>query len=160
MTLTRRRFPRPRSILRTSLGALALTMLVSQARATDVEVMLDHAMVLKTPDRAQSLVLGNPAIADVTPQKNGTFVLTGKSFGMTNLIAVDGAGLPIVELKIVVRPTAGQGRITVLKGVEQETYVCNPTCNPAITLGDGDRFFTRAGNQAQARNGFAGAGPK
>jgi hypothetical protein len=39
--------------------------------------------------RAAQAVVGNPIIADVSLQRNGVVVLTGKSFGSTNLIALD-----------------------------------------------------------------------
>ena len=55
-------------------------------------VMIDHARVVKLPERTQTVIVGNPIIADVTVQRNGIMVVTGKSYGVTNLIALDGAG--------------------------------------------------------------------
>ena len=52
-------------------------------------VMIDHARVVKLPERTQTVIVGNPSIADVTVQRNGIMVVTGKSYGVTNLIALE-----------------------------------------------------------------------
>ncbi|MFH7163151.1 pilus assembly protein N-terminal domain-containing protein, partial [Klebsiella pneumoniae] len=65
-----------------------------------VTVMVDNAKVMRLPERTQTVIVGNPIIADVTLQKNGVLVLTGKSFGATNLIALDAAGAMLAETTI------------------------------------------------------------
>ena len=58
------------------------------------------------PQGAATLIVGNPMIADVTMLKNNdTMVITGKGFGQTNLIAIDGAGSLIEEQQIRVLPS-------------------------------------------------------
>ncbi len=52
---------------------------------------MNQARLLKLPDGVATLVIGNPAIADATLQAGGLLVITGKSFGRTNLIALDSA---------------------------------------------------------------------
>ena len=66
-------------------------------------VMIDHARVVKLPERTQTVIVGNPIIADVTVQRNGIMVVTGKSYGVTNLIALDGAGALLSESLISVQ---------------------------------------------------------
>ena len=51
-----------------------------------VVVLVDQAKVVRLPEKAQTVIVGNPAIADVAVQRNGVMVVTGKSFGVTNLI--------------------------------------------------------------------------
>ncbi|WP_204349909.1 pilus assembly protein N-terminal domain-containing protein, partial [Serratia marcescens] len=68
--------------------------------ATVVTVFVDNAKIVRLPERTQTVVVGNPIIADVTLQKNGVLVLTGKSFGTTNLIALDGTGTMLAESTI------------------------------------------------------------
>ncbi len=62
-----------------------------------VIVKVDHAKVVRLPEKAQTVIVGNPAIADVAVQKNGVMIVTGKSFGVTNLIALDAAGTLLAE---------------------------------------------------------------
>ena len=38
-------------------------------------VMIDHARVVKLPERTQTVIVGNPIIADVTVQRNGIMVV-------------------------------------------------------------------------------------
>lgn len=68
-----------------------------ETRGEAVQVVVDHAKVLRLPDKAQTVIVGNPAIADVTVQRNGVMVITGKSYGVTNLIALDATGALLAE---------------------------------------------------------------
>jgi Flp pilus assembly secretin CpaC len=47
--------------------------------AEPVAVLIDHAKVLRLPERTQTVILGNPAVADVSVQKNGILVLTARA---------------------------------------------------------------------------------
>lgn len=65
-----------------------------------VSVYVDRAKVAKLPPGTTTLVIGNPAIADVTMLKaNSVMVITGKGYGETNLIALDAQG-EILDEKI------------------------------------------------------------
>src|SRR5579872_4650474 len=68
-----------------------------EARADELlTVTVDQARIVKVPAGTRTLVIGNPMIADVTLLKTGdTMVVTGKGFGETNFIALDGAGKPL-----------------------------------------------------------------
>ena len=62
-----------------------------------IVVMVDQARIVKIPASAQTLVIGNPQIADVTLQ-NGVMIVTGKGFGETNFIALDAVGNPVARI--------------------------------------------------------------
>jgi len=125
-----------------------------------VAVTVDHAKVIRLPERTQTVVVGNPMIADVTVQKNGILVVTGKSYGVTNLIALDGAGGLLAESLISVQG-ATEALVTVLRGkerdVERQTYTCTPTCHPTLQLGDDSKYFSEVQGQAGQRNTLATA---
>jgi hypothetical protein len=118
-----------------------------------ITVVLDRAQVLKLPPKAQTVIIGNPMIADVLVQKNGSMVVTGKSFGITNLIAQDATGAVIGESILKVEAPS-DGLIVVQRGMERESYSCTPRCQPAVSLGDSNGHFTAAGGQATTRNGL------
>lgn len=122
--------------------------------AETVAVMVDHAKVIRLPERAQTVIVGNPAIADVSVQKNGVMVVTGKSFGVTNLIALDAAGTLLAESLVRVG-AAADSVVTVQRGLERESYSCTPTCQPSVQLGDSQKYFGEAGGQVSARNALA-----
>lgn len=119
-----------------------------------VVVQIDHAKIVRLPEKVQTVVVGNPIIADVTVQKNGILVITGKSYGVTNLIALDNAGGMLVETNVRVQ-ASNNSMVTVHRGVERETYSCSPTCQPSLLLGDAQRYFSDVSGQATQRNSLA-----
>jgi len=119
-----------------------------------VIVMIDHAKVVRLPERAQTVIIGNPMIADLTIQKNGIVVVTGKSYGITNVIALDGGGTLLAESFISVQ-AATESVVVVQRGLERESYSCTPNCQPSILLGDSSKYFSEVGGQAGQRNGYA-----
>jgi hypothetical protein len=122
-------------------------------------VHLDQAKTLKLPDRTATLVVGNPLIADAVVQPSGIVVITAKSYGATNLIAVDRSGATLFNRQIqVVGPT--DAVVFVFRGIDRETYSCLPNCERRITLGDTPAYFTANLGQlgtfsAQAQGGSA-----
>jgi Flp pilus assembly secretin CpaC len=122
-----------------------------------VVVMVDHAKVVRLPEKAQTVIVGNPAIADVSVQKNGVMVVTGKSFGVTNLIALDSSGALLAESLVRVS-AASDSILTVQRGLERESYSCTPVCQPSAQLGDVQRYFGEVGAQAASRNSQATGG--
>ena len=105
-----------------------------------IDVVLDQARLIKLPERVTTLVIGNPMIADVSMQSNGLMVVTGKGYGVTNLIALDRNGATLMEKQVSVKgPYANT--VVVYRGMARETYSCAPFCEPRVTLGDAQPFF-------------------
>ncbi len=122
--------------------------LAANAQAGDqISVLLDRAQLFKMPESAKTLVIGNPIVADVSIIKNGLMVVTGKSYGLTNVIALDSQGRQISDTLIQVTAPKDE-MITVSRGLESETYHCAPTCNPTLMLGDDDKYFGKVSGQA------------
>ncbi len=119
-----------------------------------VAVVVDHARVIRLPQKTTTVIVGNPIIADVSIQKNGVLVVTGKSFGVTNLIALDSNGAMLAESHISVRaPT--ESVMMVQRGLERESYSCTPHCQPSVKLGDSAKYFGEVGGQTTQRNSLA-----
>ncbi|WP_158812650.1 pilus assembly protein N-terminal domain-containing protein [Methylocapsa sp. S129] len=130
----------------------AQTAASAAAAAAMLSVTIDEAKIARIPDGTVTLVIGNPIVADVTMLKgSGAMVVTGKGFGETNLIALDGQGNVLDEKTIRVVPTGSV--LIVQRGMERESYSCTPQCMPTVQLGDGKQF-TDASGQITARNGF------
>jgi hypothetical protein len=125
-----------------------------ESRPETVTVTVDHAKVMRLPEKAQTVIIGNPAIADVTVQRNGVMIVTGKSFGVTNLIALDAGGTLLAESLVRVG-AARDSILTVQRGLERESYSCTPICQPSAQLGDSKQHFDEVGGQANARNAAA-----
>ncbi|WP_375407904.1 pilus assembly protein N-terminal domain-containing protein [uncultured Methylobacterium sp.] len=142
-------------------GALALSASAG-ARAAEavppvIAVTVDNAKVMRLPEKTRTVIVGNPIIADVSLQKNGILILTGKSFGATNLIALDGAGEMLAESTISVQaPQASV--VMVQRGLDRESYSCTPNCQPSVQLGDSTKYFGEVSGQADARRSLATSG--
>jgi hypothetical protein len=121
-------------------AALAADPVAESTLREPITVNLDQAKLLKLPERTATLVIGNPLIADAAVQPGGVVVLTAKSYGMTNMVALDRNGATLVEYPIqVVGPS--DAVVVVFRGIERESYSCAPYCERRITLGDSTGFF-------------------
>jgi len=153
-----RRLPRPFRYLGYALTIVCVLgfALANVARADTMTVSLDQAQLLRLPNGVATIVIGNPLIADASLQPGGLLVITGKGYGSTNLLALDRSGRVVLDKQLVVgKPRAG-GVVVVQKGLDTETYSCNPECAPRATLGDTPGFFNAVTGQNAARAGQAG----
>jgi Flp pilus assembly secretin CpaC len=125
------------------------------AERVELNVMLDRAKVIKLPEATRTVIVGNPAIADVAIQKSGIVVVTGKSYGETNLIALDNGGNMLAESTLVVQ-ASNQATVTVQRGLERQSYSCTPSCMPSVRLGDDPTFYGSAKDQALQHSQFSG----
>ena len=107
---------------------LAVPAFVLPAKAgAGIEVTMNQAKIVKLTRPADTIVVGNPAIADASVQDAATIVLTGKGFGVTNLVVLDTDGSPIVDEQVtVVRQAASSVRI--YRRAEIQTMSCTPYC--------------------------------
>lgn len=135
-------------------GALLAAPLGAAAQVTSVTVVLDRAQVMPLPPTTATIIVGNPIIADVTMlRQTGQVILTGKGYGDTNLLFIDGRGALLGEAHLQVRqaPTT----MIVQRGPDRESYACHPRCEPTVALGDSSTFLQQAVKDVQLRNGLA-----
>jgi Flp pilus assembly secretin CpaC len=126
----------------------------TKAAAADIGVTLDQARLVKLPERVATIVIGNPLIADAAVQSGGLMVITGKGFGITNIIALDRSGAVLMEKTVeVVAPR--EELMVVYRGSVRETYSCSPVCEARIMPGDYDKFFDGIIGQTTNRSGMA-----
>lgn len=131
-------------VLALSTAALLAVVSIGQAVAAEsVDVSVNMARILKISSPASTVIVGNPGIADVTIQDAQTLILTGKSFGSTNLIVLDPVGNPIVDT-IVEVARGHDNLITVYQGQAKTSLACAPDCQPVIMLGDDTEYTASA----------------
>jgi len=118
-------------------GALCIT---APAVALDLIIEVDHARTVRLPESASAVIVGNPLVADVTPHDDSLFLITGKSFGSTNIIALDHDGRQIysAEIRVV---SSNRGRLTVHRGLARESYFCVVGCERIPVPGDSSAAF-------------------
>lgn len=127
-----------------AIASLALATL-APAMAQDnapIGVNMNMARVLRISAPAATVIVGNPSIADVTIQDPLTLILTGKSYGQTNLIVLDANGEPIADTLVEVMQMQA-GLMTVYQGQSRTTLSCAPVCQPTVTLGDDGAFTSQ-----------------
>ena len=127
--------------------ALALTVtapVASMAASNEpITVRASMARILRISAPAATVIIGNPGVADVTIQDPQTLVLTGKSYGETNLIVLDSSGNPIADTMVsVIQGTPDT--VTMYMGSARTTLSCLPVCQATITLGDDGGFSGNA----------------
>ena len=105
------------------------------AAGEPISVKVNMARILRINSPASTVIIGNPGVADVTIQDPQTLVLTGKSYGQTNLIVLDSVGNPIADTLIEV-VQAQADLVTIYQGPARTTLACAPTCQPTIMVGD------------------------
>ena len=144
-----------------AVGMLVGAMAGQPARATNAVIMatVDQARLVKIPTGTETLIIGNPTIADVTLLKqNNLMILTPKAFGETNFIALDKDGNPVAESMIQV--VSGSNAVVVQRGMARQSYSCAPRCQPTERLGDDDKYLSEVAGQAQAHSSrLAGSAP-
>lgn len=101
---------------------------LAQSRPLSVEV--DHVTRLNLSGSAASVIVGNPLIADVTVVDAHTLFVSGRSYGVTEVVVLDAAGRSIYQGEVVVSaPSAGQVR--VWRGATVTDMACSATCAPS-----------------------------
>lgn len=111
-------------------------------------VTIDRAKVMHISRPADTVIIGNPAIADATIQDKQTLIITGRSFGTTNLIVLDSDGQPIADEVLMVQ--ASDDRVvTIYKRAARETLSCTPDCAPALAIGDQNDSFDSVKKQIE-----------
>jgi hypothetical protein len=105
-----------------------------------VEVIIDQATLVRLDRPAAEIVVGNPSVADVSVQSGKMLVVTGKSFGETNLIVLDADGKVVASRRLIVQDPR-IGFVTVYRGDARETLHCAPNCTPPLVIGDTSDHF-------------------
>ncbi|MGC4064088.1 MAG: pilus assembly protein N-terminal domain-containing protein [Polyangiaceae bacterium] len=155
---TRRSLSSPISAALACTAALAaMAFQIPHVHADDLIVKYDQSQLLRLPRPATEIIIGNPTIADVSVQGGNLLVVTGKSFGITNIIALDADRNIIQDQRVLVQRDDVRV-VNLQKSNKRETYNCSPQCNPMITIGDDPAFFTNvAGNTERKLKASEGA---
>lgn len=123
-----------------SLAVIAAAVASNPVSAGDLIVRYDQSQLLRLPRPASEIIIGNPSIADVSLQGGNLLVVTGKTFGITNVIALDSDRNIIQDQRVIVE--RDEHRVVNLhKGATRFTYSCSPNCETNLTIGDDKAYF-------------------
>jgi Flp pilus assembly secretin CpaC len=110
------------------------------AGAAELVVNIDEASIHRLMSEAATIVVGNPAIADVSVQNGSMLLVMGKNPGHTNIIALDRKGAEIENVMVHVR-NAGTRRVTLHLGSSRLSYNCAPKCDRILAVSDAEAPF-------------------
>jgi Flp pilus assembly secretin CpaC len=123
------------------------------AAAEVIEVIVDRAKVFRIARPADVVIIGNPAIADATIQDSQTLIITGRSYGTTNLIVLDASGEAIAD-EVIAVGAQDDNVVTVYRRDSRESFSCSPSCSPMLAVGDSKAWFDAVNEQIQAQIGM------
>ncbi len=142
------------AMIAAGLVVAAALLLSGKARASDLVVAYDQSQLLRLPRPVASVIIGNPSIADVAIQGGNLLVVTGKTFGITNIIALDAERNIIQDQRIVVRRDEVR-TVNLTKGGLRQSYSCTPNCSPTLTIGDDTAYFDMISKHASTKTQFS-----
>ncbi|WP_455269257.1 pilus assembly protein N-terminal domain-containing protein [Rhizobium herbae] len=123
-------------LLTAALAILALFSSFSAPSAVAADEMLNvfmnQARVLKLDRPISKVIIGNSDVADATVADAKTIVLTGRSFGTTNLVIIDADGNAIVDERILVSIDEGN-TVRVFRQTVRSVLSCTPNCEEHAT---------------------------
>ncbi len=113
---------------------VALAVLIGGALPTFAQqeddllrVYVNHARVLRLDRPVSKVIIGNAKVADATVADPTTIVLTGRSFGTTNLVLLDKDGNAIADERVLVSTDDGN-TVRVFRQTIRTTLSCTPNC--------------------------------
>jgi hypothetical protein len=124
------------------------------AASNVVQVLVDQATLVRLDRAAAEIVVGNPSIADVSVQSGKVLVVTGKSFGETNLIIMDADGKVVANRQLIVQEPR-TGFVTMYRGSARQTLHCAPYCTPPLVIGDTPDIFGAISGQISTKQSIS-----
>ena len=124
------------------------------AASNVVQVLVDQATLVRLDRAAAEIVVGNPSIADVSVQSGKVLVVTGKSFGETNLIIMDADGKVVANRQLIVQEPR-TGFVTMYRGSARQTLHCAPYCTPPLVIGDTPDIFGAISSQISTKQSIS-----
>ena len=134
------------SILKTAISAGAALLVACAAQAGHITVEAGKAKAIKLNTNAESVIIGNPNIADVAVHDDKLLFVTGKSFGTTNLMIFDSKGNTIHSSDVVVTANTATW-VSVKRAGANFTYDCAPACRPTLSAGYDSGHYDNVGEQ-------------
>jgi len=116
-----------------AVAAVAVLAVPAAAAAQSrLSVEIDQAQRVQLTGPAGSVIVGNPQIADVTVVDSNTLYITGKGYGVTEVVAVDPIGRTVFQSQVVVTAGDGAGRVRLWRGPQATEMACAASCSPSV----------------------------
>ena len=109
-----------------------------ESAQSDMRINFDQTSVVKLDRPAKTILVGNPAIADAQMVDDKTVYVLGRTFGQTNIVALDATGAEVLNTRVTVG-VSNYATVTIYRGAQgQRTLACSPRCERTLTQGDSE----------------------
>jgi Pilus formation protein N terminal region len=137
-------------------AALAFSLALAPAAlaADPFQVKVDETVTLKLAAPANSVVIGNATVADVSVHDSRTLLITGKAFGATNLTVLDRGGNTIYSSELIVGGEPDNG-LTIVRSGDTYSYSCVEKCRATPMVGDEPGHFSSVMGTVNGKSGAA-----
>jgi len=123
-------------------------LLPAQAGPNEVQLALDEVHTLTFHSPVATVYVGNPSIADITMVDARHAFVQGKSYGRTNIVALNQAGGQVFGTSISVIGADHGDTVVLNRGAQRVTYSCTVSrCEPTPTPGDGKDSYDAQSSQ-------------
>lgn len=127
---------------------------IASVHAQDISVPIDEAKLVHLDQPATEVIIGNPSIADISVQNGQMLVVTGKSFGVTNLIVLDAQGKEVLNRNVRVSTSKVQ-TVRLHKGINRFSYDCATRCEATLVPGDNAEYYSNLTKEIREKMGVA-----
>ncbi|THV24071.1 hypothetical protein FAA97_08865 [Peteryoungia ipomoeae] len=121
-----------RTMVVSAVTALAtmFALLANAVRAQDSDILrvyMNSARILKLDRPVSKVIIGNSEVADATVADAKTIVLTGRSYGSTNIVLLDADGNALLDERIIVSIDESS-TVRMFKSTARTVLSCTPNC--------------------------------
>lgn len=125
-----------KTMLGVAAGIAGLAVLGASAHADEIQIPLDQVRTMIFDKPVKTVYIGNPTIADVTVVDSTHVFILGKTYGATNIVALDARGHETLNDQIIVTERPGN-EVIVQRGIARTTLMCTTEhCQAAPAPGD------------------------
>lgn len=113
------------------LAAAMMTAIGLPAMAqSSLTVDIDRTQRIQLRGAASSVIVANPAVADVTVVDSSTLFVLGRAYGSTEMVVVDAIGRTLYQTVITVGAPQS-GHVRVWRGTQPVEMTCAANCSPS-----------------------------
>ncbi len=138
-----------RFLAKAIISAIIALLAAGSAFAGQLTLEANKTKPVRLMGEAASVVIGNPGIADVAVLDEHVLLITGKTFGTTNMIVFNKEGQQIYSVDVVVT-TNTSSLVTVNRAGFNNTYDCSRDCRSILAIGDDGAYFNTISQQNKA----------
>lgn len=147
-----------RRILLATVFVLSSGYALAAPKGEGVALALDEVRTLTFKNPIATVYVGNPSIADVTMIDSRHAFVQGKSYGHTNIVALDKENTQVFGTSVFVNGGQGSGTVTLNRGAQRVTLTCGGgRCEPTPTPGDEQKSYDTENTQLSVHQAAARA---